>query len=216
VASGPLPVLVVHPDVVPGPRDYGVIRPTGIGLSADVNNQIRDLVWSSWTTTDALGAGSRVRDDCVPDCAAGKITMIPDVVKLSAVQNGRFTQMSETYGGKTDIYPRIDDAISSLGGTQAPLPPEATSTTPAQPAPPTTKRAPSGSGGYNNPATLAAALAKQVQAQNSLQALPPTMCVPITGRANAYRCTVTLPSGPDVAAIVVSPDGSGWQMTSSG
>lgn len=205
-----VPVLVIYPDVVSGPRDYAVIRPTVIGMTADVNAQIRNITWVHWTSSGALGHGSRVVDDCNPDCAAGTITYIPETVTLSDVVGGRFMSLTETYNNQTlTSSAPIEEPLSTEGGTRAPLPAPVSSATtsrlPGMPLPP--------GSGYNNPATLAKALAAYVQSTSG-QTVSNAVCTIIA--VNKFHCVVTIPGGPDDAAVVVSADGTNASITSSG
>jgi len=205
-----LPVLVIHPDVVPGPRDYGVVRPTDIGMTADVNAQIKNITWASWTASDAVGHGSRVVDDCNPDCAAGKITYIPETITLASVVGGKFTAMTEDYNNQSFTWTGLEvDPLSSDGGTQTSLS-APVSSAPASSLPGTPL--PAGSG-YNNPVTLAKAVGAYVTSTSG-QTVSNTVCTVIG--ANKFHCVVTIPGGPDDAAVVVSPDGTNASITSSG
>ncbi|HEY4024037.1 MAG TPA: hypothetical protein VGM75_35500 [Pseudonocardiaceae bacterium] len=205
-----LPVLVIYPDVVSGPRDYAVIRPTVLGMAADINAQIRNITWTSWTSSGALGHGSRAVDDCNPDCADGRITYIPETVTLSDVVGGRFMSLTETYNNQTlTSSAPIEEPLSSEGGTRAPLPAPVSSATPSSlpgmPLPPGTD--------YNNPVTLANAVAAYVHGTSG-QTVLNAVCTIIA--VNKFHCVVTLPSGPDDAAVVVSTDGTSASITSSG
>jgi hypothetical protein len=201
-----LPVLVVHPFAAPGPQDYAIIRPVGIGMTIDVNAQIRNITWAYWTASNALGHGSRVVDDCNPNCAAGTIRLIPETVTLSAVVGGQFTSMTETYNGQTFTWTGLEvDVQGTTGGTKAALPPVASASTSPS----------AGAHDYNDPTALAQAVAEFVR-NTSGQTVLHSVCVVWPSQAHKYTCTVDLASGPDIAAVVVSADGSTWTIVSSG
>lgn len=205
-----LPVFVIHPDVTPGPRDYGVVRPADISMTADINAQIRNITWAYWTSSSALGHGGRAVDACNPDCADSPVTYIPETITLFDVAGGRFTSMTEDYYGQSFTWTGLEvDPVGSDGGTTVPLP-APVSSVPASSLPGTPL--PPGSG-YNNPTILAKAVAAYVQSTSG-QTVSHAVCT-IIG-VNKFHCVVTLPSGPDDAAIVVSPDGANASITSSG
>jgi hypothetical protein len=122
---GPLPVLVA-----PG---YTGRYPGAIYLSGDAGNIVKELKWSSWTPTEAVGYGTSNKQGCVPDCASGTETPEATVITLSDPKDGHFTLLVEQRGGdvETFIYPPsaslhhywAQEAYSSLQG----YPPEVNS-----------------------------------------------------------------------------------------
>lgn len=67
--------------------------------------------------------------------------------------------------------------------------------------------------GYHDPATLAKAVAAYVQSTSG-QTVSNAVCTIIA--VNKFHCVVTIPGGPDDAAVVVSADGTQASITSSG
>ena len=51
------------------------------------------IVWSSWTMTQAVGAGVNWIDNCRPDCARGKYYGHPARLRAYRPRNGRFTRL---------------------------------------------------------------------------------------------------------------------------
>ena len=39
---------------------------------ADAGQILNEITWSSWTPTEAIGAGTSTRNDCEPSCYEGK------------------------------------------------------------------------------------------------------------------------------------------------
>lgn len=79
---------------------YTGIEPTTIDLSGDAGNVITSIKWSEWTYTEAIGAGTRNIQGCVPDCAQGSETPEPTTVYFSDVVGGRYTMMQEDTRGQ--------------------------------------------------------------------------------------------------------------------
>ena len=103
-AKPPLPVLVIHPQVVPSAHDFAVIRPSMISFTADVHGVITGITWASWTKTAAVGHGMQVVTDCVPNCAESTLHYVAATISLGRVQHGIFTRLVERFGGHTRIY----------------------------------------------------------------------------------------------------------------
>lgn len=103
-AKPPLPVLVIHPQVVASSQDFAVIRPSMISFTADVHGVITGIAWTSWTKSGAVGHGKQVVTDCVPNCAQSTLRYVAATLTLSKVQHGIFTRLVERYGGHTHIY----------------------------------------------------------------------------------------------------------------
>jgi hypothetical protein len=179
-------------------------------MAADVNAQIRNITWTYWTASSAFGSGRRVVDDCNPDCADGNITYIPETVTLSDVVGGRFMTLTERYNNQTlTSSAPILEPLSADGGTRPPLPAPVSSSPPSSlpgtPLPP--------GSGYNNPLTLAKAVAAYVHSTSG-QTVSNAVCTIIA--VNKFHCVVTIQGGPDDAAVVVSADGTNASITSSG
>ena len=220
-------MLVVHP--LTGEADYGVIKPTDIAYSIDVNATIKDISWTSWTATGATGKGSRVHDDCNPNCASGKITLIPTTITLSNPVGGQFTSLTETAGGKSQTLTGTG-LIEGAGrfAAKLPVPPAGTGTNTGTGTSTGTAAATSGGStaaavgegsvvpklDYNDPDVLAKALladeiAKGIAAEN-------VSCV-FTAPGDAL-CQLTLKNVPNTvpARVVVSPGGDSYTIASSG
>jgi len=55
----------------------------GCVLSGDSTVILAKMTWSTWSATEAVGAGLDKIDACNPDCAAGPVYPVPAVVTLS-------------------------------------------------------------------------------------------------------------------------------------
>lgn len=219
--SGPL--LIIRPAVVPSTRDYGVVMPTVIGVAADVNLQLRNLHWTSWTAVEATGWGDAVADNCNPDCAQGTIKLIRISIVLSDTVDGDYSFMS--WGNGTTINNKLHGVgilLSSEGGRQVPVsdvPSQASSptlvpTADSSPTPvPTTK---SGTHNYNDMAQLDPAVAASV-ARTSGLTVTSASCVVWPTLAYNYTCTLHYATaGTEEAHVVVPPDGSSFTIVSGG
>lgn len=84
------------------------IKPSQIDFSADGGNIVTDITWSSWTATGAVGEGTSVIQNCVPNCAQGTTTPVPTTITLTRPQSGHFTELTETRDGQSSawLYPR--------------------------------------------------------------------------------------------------------------
>jgi hypothetical protein len=212
--SGPLPVLVIRPPFGP---PYGVIEPTGLGLSEDINSQLRDLHWNSWNQTQASGWGDALSDNCQPDCAQGTITPIRITIMLSDVVDGHFTYMAWTNGSTINNHFSGSEVFLQLsqGGKKVTVsgvsPPSQPPTTPAP-----TATTPSGAPDYNIPAQLDAAVLASVE-QSSHQTVSHVNCVVWPTNDHMFTCTIYFVSaGSDIAGVSVAPDGSSYAIESSG
>jgi len=59
-------------------------KPRQLTLSCgDGSNYIKQLKWSSWTTTQATGSGTNEINSCTPSCVAGHFKAYPVSVTLS-------------------------------------------------------------------------------------------------------------------------------------
>lgn len=95
------------------------VRPHMIGLSGDGSTFLAGarqhgrqsstnpgwaghITWSSWTMTQAVGAGGEWHDNCRPDCAGGTYYVHPAKLRAYAPQNGHYTRLWERvrYHGK--------------------------------------------------------------------------------------------------------------------
>ncbi len=55
----------------------------GCALSGDSTTFLADMKWTTWSGTEAVGAGTYKIDDCQPNCAAGHVYPVATVVTLS-------------------------------------------------------------------------------------------------------------------------------------
>jgi hypothetical protein len=136
-ASGPILVIqVVYP-----PSTYGVIQPTGLASGPSQTGRIVNLTWSSWSESGAVGHGMVEGDDCLPNCAEGKISYSPEVLTLSDAVQGRYTRITVQANGQTNSLTgqEVSDFFEgSSGGIIVPIG-SASSTTTTEPSPtPTT------------------------------------------------------------------------------
>lgn len=111
------------------------VRPAVIGLSADGGNVITSIRWASWTTTIAVGYGTRGVQNCKPDCAEGATVETRTRVTLSDPVNGVFTVMVEDTPGDVQewSYPQAWALDAEPEGYQ----PAATHMSTASPSPST-------------------------------------------------------------------------------
>jgi hypothetical protein len=50
---------------------------------ADAGQILNEITWSSWTPTEAIGAGTSTANDCEPSCAEGKDVVSAVEIKLT-------------------------------------------------------------------------------------------------------------------------------------
>ena len=50
---------------------------------ADAGQILNEITWSSWTPTEAIGAGTSTANDCEPSCAEGKDAISAVEIKLT-------------------------------------------------------------------------------------------------------------------------------------
>ena len=50
---------------------------------ADAGQILNEITWSSWTSTEATGAGTSTANDCEPTCAEGKDVISAVEIKLT-------------------------------------------------------------------------------------------------------------------------------------
>ena len=50
---------------------------------ADAGQILNEITWSSWTPTEAVGAGTSTRNDCEPSCYEGKDVISAVEIKLT-------------------------------------------------------------------------------------------------------------------------------------
>ncbi len=98
-------VLVIHP-VASSP--YGTIKPTAL---ARPNAELRDLAWTQWSATLAVGHGT----------ASVNGRVVPVTVRLAHVIDRQFTNLSETFGGTTNPV-QGTGYTGSQGGTKTTVP----------------------------------------------------------------------------------------------
>ncbi len=80
-------------------QGWAGIEPNVVAISGDAGNIISDMVWSSWTSSMAVGHGMWGYDDCNPDCASGTVTDYPATITFSELSFGRFTLLTEVTVG---------------------------------------------------------------------------------------------------------------------
>jgi hypothetical protein len=217
------PLLLIYPRVVPSADDYGVVEPTVISITPDVNAQITHLHWSTWNQRYAVGTGDAVADDCVPDCAQGSIRLFHINIALTGVVGGHFTSMSWGNGSTihNNLFGRGLILVGSSGGRKVAQPHGAsvsspTSAPPQSVSPPPATTPAVGPHNYNDPAQLDRAVAAQVQGQTG-HAVTSSVCRPWPSTPHRFTCTVFMGQyGSDVAGVLVSADGLTYTITSSG
>ncbi len=96
IAAGQLPELKAG--------SWQGIKPSYIGLSGDGGDVITGIKWSAWNATEAVGTGSRTLQSCIPDCATGKDTVVPETLVLSEPQDGFFTVIVARFAGQVAEY----------------------------------------------------------------------------------------------------------------
>jgi hypothetical protein len=198
------PLLLITPQVVASPQDYGVIEPTSINPAAAAHTLIIKIVWSSWTNAGAKGSGYVVSESCVPNCAQGNVTQVPVVIQLGSVVNNRYTSMK--WGTSVLQGPNLI-LVGSLGGKRVSAPAAA----PAPPAPPATSAAPPVPvRNYNDPQQLAQAVGGAVKMMNG-RAVTGASCQ-ATGTPHTFRCVVNQGGSSVTAIAVVSPDGQSFSI----
>lgn len=80
-------------------------EPSAINTSADGNDALTGITWSSWTAHSAEGSGSINVNSCQPNCAQGAAVNVRVSIALSAPVNGIFSAMTVTdHAGNTNTY----------------------------------------------------------------------------------------------------------------
>jgi hypothetical protein len=95
VALADTPVLVIG--------GYAVREPSTIDFSGPVGDIFRNISWTSWTRTEAVGYGISNYDNCIPYCA-GKVTPEATSVVVSDPVNGYFTKVVEYRMGNSETF----------------------------------------------------------------------------------------------------------------
>lgn len=85
----------------PGTTTFSGIEPSEMDFSGDAGNVVTDIIWSSWTQTQAAGQGTSNLQNCVPNCAQGTDTPVATTITLLGPQAGHFTQIVESRNGLT-------------------------------------------------------------------------------------------------------------------
>lgn len=80
-------VMLVRPF---GGESYGVIRPESLRSTSGGETVIDEIIWSSWTATEAHATATREFLDCTPSCAAGTVHPEPMTIDLSNPVGGVF------------------------------------------------------------------------------------------------------------------------------
>lgn len=84
------------------------VRPASVVIAcADANFYVDRLHWKSWGRRTAVAIGQGHRNDCTPDCAAGRFHAFPLSVRLSravtCVKGRReFSRITWTIKGRAD------------------------------------------------------------------------------------------------------------------
>ena len=82
-ASAQPQVFLAEGGDVNGTSVYRPACGSGCGLSGDGTTALWNMTWTSWTSTQAVGAGTEKIDDCNPNCAAGTLHAVAVRVTLS-------------------------------------------------------------------------------------------------------------------------------------
>jgi hypothetical protein len=82
-------------------RNWTGQEPLAIYFSGDAGNIVTGLVWSSWIASEAVGEGTSIIQNCIPNCAQGTDTRVPTTIALSDPEGGQFTRITETRNGTT-------------------------------------------------------------------------------------------------------------------
>jgi hypothetical protein len=96
----------------------GRIEPGSLGFSGDGGNIVTQIVWSKWTSTEAVGQGESVIQNCNPSCAQGtNLNVTANIILLDPV-GGHFTELLEERNGTTSIaaYGSQDNSMSPAVG----------------------------------------------------------------------------------------------------
>ncbi|MGO9792721.1 MAG: hypothetical protein ACLP8S_25360 [Solirubrobacteraceae bacterium] len=95
IAPVALPTLIVG--------SWTGTKPSNIDFSGDAGNVVTGIRWSVWANAQALGQGTSVIQNCVPNCAQGTNTPVATTIALSDPQGGHFARMTETRNGQTIV-----------------------------------------------------------------------------------------------------------------
>lgn len=104
------------PDLKAG--SYQGIKPAIIAFSADGGDIITGIHWSQWTATEAVGTGTRDLQNCIPNCAEGANTLVPETLVLSQPEDGFFTVIVATVDGSTYEYVQGSSSLWPLAADQ--------------------------------------------------------------------------------------------------
>lgn len=86
----------------PSPTVYrcegnAVAEPSWLNLAcADQKMGVDRLHWSGWGEENAHATGRFWEDDCVPNCASGKLISVPTSVTVSGLADGHYSRMHVT------------------------------------------------------------------------------------------------------------------------
>lgn len=80
------------------------VEPSQIDYSADGGNIVTEIIWTSWTQTQAVGQGTSDIQSCVPNCAQGAENPVTTTITLLDPMHGHFTEMTENRNGLTSDY----------------------------------------------------------------------------------------------------------------
>ncbi len=76
-------------------------EPLELGFSGDAGNVVTGITWSTWTASGAVGHGTSIIQNCIPNCAQGSQTTVPATITLSDPEGGQFMRITETRNGTT-------------------------------------------------------------------------------------------------------------------
>jgi hypothetical protein len=80
---------------------FSGVEPSVIDFSGDAGNVVTDIVWTLWTSTQAVGQGVSDLQSCVRNCAQGTDTQVDATITLLDPEGGHFTQIIESRNGLT-------------------------------------------------------------------------------------------------------------------
>jgi hypothetical protein len=96
---------------------------SGCELSGDGTTGLWDMTWSTWTGTEAVGAGTEKIDDCNPDCAAGTLHSVAVTVTFSKPVKAACSPGSARMYWTRVSFTWPDGLPAALTGQNAPLNP---------------------------------------------------------------------------------------------
>jgi hypothetical protein len=82
-SAAPPVVYLAEGGSVTGTIEHAPACRADCAISGDSSVFLSDMTWSTWTSAEAVGAGTEKLDDCNPNCAAGTIHSVAVDVTLS-------------------------------------------------------------------------------------------------------------------------------------